>query len=74
MQLRDNLFYAYYGRYDSADAMKRVTSLLEQKGVKYTTIANDGQRGTTSHRILLGGYETVADLQKALDLVKANKQ
>jgi hypothetical protein len=74
MQLRDNLFYAYYGRYDSTDAMRKVTSLLEQKGVKYTTIADDGEGGTSSHRILLGGYETVADLQKALDLVKTNNK
>jgi type II secretory pathway predicted ATPase ExeA len=73
MQLRDNLFYAYYGRYDSDDAMKRVTALLEQKGVKYTGNANAGRVGRASRQILLGGYETAADLQKALELVKANK-
>lgn len=74
VQLRDNLFYAYYGRYDSADDMKRITSLLGQQGVRYTIIANYSRGGRTSHRILLGGYETVADLQKALDLVKTNKK
>jgi general secretion pathway protein A len=73
MQLRDNLFYAYYGRYDSTDTMKGVSALLEQKGVRYTIIANDGRRGSSSHHILLGGYEKVADLQKALDLAKAYK-
>jgi general secretion pathway protein A len=71
MQLRSNLFYAYYGHCDSAYTMKRYTLLLEQKGVKYTTIATVGRRGTASYRILLGGYETVADLQKGLDLMKA---
>ncbi|MCL4502466.1 MAG: AAA family ATPase [Deltaproteobacteria bacterium] len=73
LQLRDNLFYAYFGRYDSTDGLKKVSALLEQKGVRYTIIANDGLRGSGSHHILLGGYERMADLQKALDLVKALK-
>ena len=74
MQLRDNLFYAYYGRYDSADAMKRDISLLQQKGVKCKIIENDGPGGKASHRIVLGGYEAAADLQKALDLVTASNK
>jgi type II secretory pathway predicted ATPase ExeA len=74
MQLRDNLFYSYYGDYDSADAMKGAISLLEKGGVRYTTIASGSQVGRASHRILLGGYETAAALQKALDLVRASKK
>ncbi|MCL4501491.1 MAG: AAA family ATPase [Deltaproteobacteria bacterium] len=71
IQLRDNLFYAHYESFGSTDAMKRITSFLEQKGIKYTIIPYDRRRGAASHRILLGGYKTLADLQKAQEVVKA---
>lgn len=70
MQLQSNLFYAYYGHCKSANTMRRFTSLLDQKGVKYTAVATRVHKGTPSYRIFLGGYETVADLQKAFDLIK----
>jgi type II secretory pathway predicted ATPase ExeA len=74
IKLRDNLYYSLYGRYRSSEAMKRDASLLDKEGVKYKVVETDARKGTASHRIFLGGYETERDLLTALDRVKANKK
>lgn len=74
IQLRDNLFYTYYGLYGAGDDMNRVSAMLEKQEVRYTIIANHSRGRKGSHHILLGGYETMAGLQSALDLVKAQKK
>jgi type II secretory pathway predicted ATPase ExeA len=70
IRLRDKLFYSFYGRYRSLDAMRRDASVLEQRGVRYKIIGTNAWNKTASHRIFLGGYEIEEDLHKAVDLVK----
>ena len=73
MQLRDHLFYAYYGRYDYPDAMKRDIALLEQKGVKYKISKTIDFKKMHSYLLAVGGYATMAKLHKALELARGRK-
>jgi hypothetical protein len=65
VQLQDQLFYALYGRYYSAASWEGDQPWLEKHQVRFLVRKTQEFTGRVVHRIFLGGYETVADLQEA---------
>lgn len=41
-------------------------SNLSERKIRYLVINSIGTRGTTSHRLIIGGYENMKDLEKVL--------
>ena len=66
IRLRDQRFYAIYGRYQSAASFKIDTSWLEKKQVHFVIRDTTAPRGIVVHRVFLGGYETAEELAEAL--------
>jgi type II secretory pathway predicted ATPase ExeA len=64
MQLRDNLFYAPYGRYYSVQSLQKDLYWLITQGVHYLVKKTQGPDGSTLYRVFLGGYVTAADLHE----------
>jgi len=69
IRLKDQRFYAIYGRYKSAASLKEDTSWLEKKQVHFVIRDTKGARGMVVHRVFLGGYETEEELAEALKSV-----
>ncbi len=66
IRLKDQRFYAIYGRYQSAASLKIGISLLEKKQVHFVIRDTKGPRGVVVHRVFVGGYETEERLAEAL--------
>ena len=66
IQLKDNLWYALYGRYTSPESAKKIESWLTSKKIKCFVRDSQIGRGTKIQRIFIGGYPTAAELEKAL--------
>jgi len=66
IQLKDNLWYALYGRYTSPESAKKIESWLTSKKIKFFVRDSQIGRGTKVQRIFIGGYATAAELDKAL--------
>jgi general secretion pathway protein A len=69
--LRENQFYAGYGRYFSMPTMQKTLSRLSQQGVRYLVINTRNNQGNVTHRVLIGSYESRGELEKALKRLKA---
>jgi hypothetical protein len=69
--LRENQFYAGYGRYFSMPTMQNTLSRLSQQGVRYLVINTRNSQGNVTHRVLIGSYESRGELEKALKRLKA---
>jgi type II secretory pathway predicted ATPase ExeA len=69
IRLRDQQFYAIYGRYLTAESLKKDTSWLQQKNVHFVLRDTKNSKGKVVHRVFLGGYSTEAELEKALKSV-----
>jgi hypothetical protein len=65
VQLQDQLFYALYGRYYSAASWEGDKPWLEKHQVRFLVRKTQEFTGRVMHRVFLGGYETVSDLQEA---------
>ena len=74
IQLRDKKYYVSYGRYGTLEALNEAMAWLIRNKVKYLVVNTVSSDGVSDQEIVLGGYETVADLKKALELVKANAE
>jgi type II secretory pathway predicted ATPase ExeA len=74
IKLRDDLYYASFGHFRSFDTLQKVMSNLSQHKVRYLILNTIDTMGATVHRVILGGYERSADLEKVLKLVKTNNQ
>jgi phage tail protein X len=70
IRLRDKLLYTVYGRYESANILKKDSSRLEKREVLFVLRATKDSKRIMVHRVFLGGYATEAELEKAL--VSAN--
>ena len=69
IRLRDNLFYAVYGRYVTSESLKKDSSWLEKQKVHFVLRDTKDSKRNMVHRVFLGGYETEAELEKALESV-----
>ena len=67
IQLKDNIWYAPYGRYNSAESTNKIVSWLTAKKIKFMVrnIRNEG--GHSIKRIFIGDYATEAELTKAFN-------
>jgi hypothetical protein len=70
VQLQDGLLYALYGSYYSAASWKGDKLWLEKKGVRFLVRITRDASGRMIHRVFLGGFATLADLQAAQHLLK----
>ena len=70
IRLRDNLFYALYGRYTSSGSLKRDTAWLSNKKVRFFMTDIQDSIENVVHRIFLGGYAKEEELEEALKSVK----
>lgn len=70
IQLQDNLFYILYGRYYSDADLTKDTLWLNKNKVRYLVRSTKDSKGRNVSRVILGGYETKDDLEKALQSVK----
>jgi LysM repeat protein len=74
IQLRDKKYYASYGRYGTLEALNEAMAWLIQNKVRYLVVNTVSSDGVSDQEIVLGGYETSADLEKALELVKSKAE
>ncbi len=65
IQLEDGLLYALYGSYYAAASWQGDKPWLEKNQVRFLVRVTREASGKTIHRIFLGGYEKLADLQEA---------
>jgi type II secretory pathway predicted ATPase ExeA/LysM repeat protein len=70
IQLRDGLYYAPYGHFRAFQPLQEAMASLSQLKVRYLVINSIDSKGSTTHRLIMGGYERYQDLEKALKLVK----
>ena len=70
IRLADSLYYAVYGRYYSAASLKGDLAWLAKQDARYLVRTTRDTNGATMHRVFLGGYPTIPDLQEARKSVK----
>jgi hypothetical protein len=70
IRLADNLLYAIYGTYLSAEDLKKDATWLEKKKIHFVVRDTKDSSGNAVHRVLLGGYANEDELEKARRDVK----
>jgi type II secretory pathway predicted ATPase ExeA len=66
IQLKDNLWYTFYGRYPSPQRANQIASWLITKKIKFLERDIKNGTGNTITRIFIGGYATEEELAEAL--------
>ncbi len=74
IHLKDNLFYAFYGRYTSPESLKSAAAELEARKVRFMVRNTKNAAGNLTQRIFIGGYDTPEDLEKTLTSLKLDKR
>jgi len=74
LQLDDNLFYAPYGRYSSAESLRNDTTRLKKKQIRFLVIRSRDSQGQSFHRVIFGGYNQEMELQEALLKMKTKSR
>jgi hypothetical protein len=67
-------YYSSYGLFDSWKALQNVTTELTEKNIKFLIISSNHSKGGSVLQILIGGYETSADLSNALEKVETQTE
>jgi hypothetical protein len=70
IQLPDSRYYALYGRYHSAASWEADKPWLAKNGVRFLVRVTRDAAGGKVQRVFLGGYDKVADLQAARQLLQ----
>lgn len=66
VRIRDHLYYAHYGRYDSLESLQNVMIWLTRNKSKYLMLSTSNINSGVSLRIMLGGHESDRELGKAM--------
>jgi type II secretory pathway predicted ATPase ExeA len=74
IQLKDNLWYAFYGRYPSPERANQIASWLTTKEIKSLVRDIKSGGGITIKRIFIGGYATEEELTQALNSLTTKKK
>jgi hypothetical protein len=74
IQLKDNLWYAFYGRYPSPARANQTAYLLTTKKIKFLERDIKDGGGNTIKRIFIGGYATEEELTQALNSLTTKTQ
>lgn len=72
IQLKDNLWYALYDRYNPQGSTKKIASWFTAKKIKFLVKQIRNGAGNTIQRIFIGDYATEEELVKALDSLTTN--
>jgi len=74
IQLKDNLWYAFYGRYPSPERANKIAFWFTTKKIKFLERDIKSGGGNTIKRIFIGGYATEEELTKAFNSLITKKQ
>jgi hypothetical protein len=74
IQLKDNLWYAFYGRYPSPERANKIAYWFTTKQIKFLERDIKSGGGNTIKRIFIGGYATEEELTQALNSLTIKKQ
>ena len=69
-----SLHFAIYGQYNSMERLLKEKSWLTRHKIKYVIRNTTDRNGGTLYQILVGGFESAQDLEKALARVKSKTQ
>ncbi len=74
IQLKDNLWYAFYGRYPSPERANKIAFWFNTMKIKFLERDIKSGDGTTIKRIFIGGYAAEEELTQALKSLSTRKQ
>ena len=74
IQLKDNLWYAYYGRYPAPERANKIAFWFSTKKIKFLERDIKNGAGDTIKRIFIGGYATEEELLQALNSLSTQKK
>ena len=74
IQLKDNLWYAFYGRYPSPERANKITFWFTANEIKFLVRDIKSGGGITIKRIFIGGYATEEELTQALNSLTTKKK
>ena len=74
IQLKEGIFYAFWGQYGSYRDLEEALSGLSRKSVRYSIMNTKTSAGRIVKRVVIGAYETQADLAQALLRVKGESE
>ena len=74
IQLKDNLWYAFYGRYPSPERAHKIAFWFNAMKIKFLERDIKNGAGETINRIFIGGYATEEELTQALNSLTTKKQ
>lgn len=71
--LHKDLHHAFYGYYNTLEKFQHAMNYLIHKKIKFIVENSTGSDGTTTYRIILGGYKKKEDLTRAVEMLKNQK-
>jgi hypothetical protein len=71
IQLKDNLWYVFYGRYSSPERVNKIASWFTSSKIKFSEGDIKNGAGSTIRRIFIGGYATEEELTQARNSLTA---
>jgi type II secretory pathway predicted ATPase ExeA len=74
IQLKDNLWYAFYGRYPSPERANKIAFWFSSKKIIFLVRDIKSGGGETIQRIFIGGYATEEELTQAVNSLITKKQ
>jgi hypothetical protein len=72
--LKDNLYYAFYGRYPSIERANKIAFWITTNKINILERDIKSGGGVTIKRIFIGGYATEEELTQALDSLNTKKK
>jgi hypothetical protein len=74
IELKDNLWYTFYGRYPSPGRANKIAFWLTTMKIKFLERDIKNGAGETIKRIFIGGYATEEELTTALNSLTTKKK
>ena len=74
IQLKDNLWYAFYGRYPSPVRANKIAFWFSTKKIKFLERDIKSGGGNTNKRIFIGDYATEEELLQVLNGLTTQKK
>ena len=65
-----NAYFAVYGQYSSMERLRKEKAWLTRRKIKYVIRNTTDSNGGALYQILVGGFESAQDLERALAVVK----
>jgi general secretion pathway protein A len=68
-----NAYFAVYGQYSSMERLRKEKAWLTRRKIKYVIRNTTDSNGGALYQILVGGFESAQDLERALAVVKIQR-